>query len=158
MDTKKIYSGKENGSRIEIKVNKVIEENNLNKRLLKENEVFNSDIIAMDYYYKKIKALFELSKILEDTKEFLDEKQYKKEAKLIGKEVEKCEKELQKLWKFELFEPYYVYWFKIPGCKCPYSDNYENRGIKRIINCECPYHKFIADKLKKQISKKQKNS
>jgi len=120
----------------------IIRNRKLNKELLVKNNITEENILKMEYYHTKIDKLFDLSYRLEKTN--LSEKQYKKEAKMIGKELEKTEKQLQKLWGFEYNPNYFNYWNSLTGCKCPIFDNYENKGIRRIINCKCAYHNFLC--------------
>lgn len=124
-------------------VDDVIIRHKINKRLLDKRGIEDKNIIAMGYYYDKIKIFFELSNKLEKVKYKISKKQYLKEAKRIGKEVHKAEKQLQKFWKFEENPNYYTHWYLIPGCQCPKLDNEEHRGRGRIINKNCYYHNFL---------------
>jgi len=120
---------------------KIIEKYDLNRLILETNLVPEENILQMPKYYDKIKNLFEQAyKIYEKYSKQIPEK----EAIEIAKQLDECEKELQKLWKFEPNEAYYRHWIKLPGCTCPKIDNKENYGIKRIIDCSCPYHKYLC--------------
>jgi len=125
------------------KANEIIEKYGLNRLLLEGNLVPEENILQMPKYYDKIKDLFDWADLIFEEKEN-NIKKFESGAKFIGIELDKCEKELQKLWKFEPNEAYYRYWIELPGCKCPKIDNKENYGINRIINCSCPYHKHLC--------------
>lgn len=48
---------------------------------------------------------------------------------------------LQELWGFERNINYHTYWYRIPGCKCPESDNMLMLGVDhKVIDKTCPYH------------------
>ena len=125
-------------------IDDIIKRHNINRNLLVKNNLKPKDIYKLDYLYNKLNYIFKISESLEEVKDKLPKKLYKKEANKIGKEVEKLEDKLQETWKFEKNPLYYTYWYKIPGCSCPKMDNEENKGEVRIIDYNCPYHKFFS--------------
>ena len=131
----------------------IIRKHNLNIDLLIKNKVTEENILKMDDLYKRLNDMFNLAEeILKYPK---NSKEFKTQAEFIGKEVDKIESELQKLWNFEHNEAFYTYWNKLPICECPILDNVENYGYRRIINCSCPAHSFLCKQIKENEEKKE---
>lgn len=86
----------------------------------------------------------ELIKMVHETKlDLYDLIQKEKNLKVIKEHVlniQECEFELQRLWKFDINANYHRFW-ETPGCKCPKMDNYDNLGSGfKIISPDCAYH------------------
>lgn len=60
----------------------------------------------------------------------------------LMKRFREIEIELQKLWEFPDSSYHrFLSELSIPGCLCPYLDNKDSGGIRRIINKKCKWHK-----------------
>lgn len=58
----------------------------------------------------------------------------------LANNIESIEYQLQELWCFPKDKNYH-FWFDVPKCTCPMSDNMENRGTEnRVIDKNCPIH------------------
>lgn len=107
----------------------------LNDELLKKQKVTKSQKRKLIKLYKDIFNLFKRAK---------DDNNIEQNGLSYALELEKIEYELQENWNFEKNNLYHTWWYKIPGCTCPYLDNAESFGIEKIINCNCPFHKNLC--------------
>ena len=138
-------------SKVSEQTRKLVNEMKLNINLLVKNNVPEENISKMKKEYDKLKELFNNANYLYELNENgeISSYKFKEDAIKIGKDLEEIENTLQKLWNFEENSDYYTYWNLLPGCECPKEDNKERYGYGRIINCECPYHSFLCEDIKK---------
>jgi len=132
-------------SKVSEETRQIVNELQLNVKLLTKNNVPENNIKKMKEKYKELKKLFDNANYLYETVELNGWNETRKRiAKDIGQKLEKLEENLQELWCFEKDSNYYTYWNLLPGCECPKEDNKERYGYGRIINCNCPYHSFLC--------------
>ena len=102
----------------------------LNRRLLEQKEVSDSDASEIMGLHKIKNAIFFVAQNVDNT-DLL---------KSLADEVTKIEFEMQHLWGFSIDQTFHE-WYMFPKCTCPKMDNSDMRGTKyQSINLECIIH------------------
>lgn len=126
------------------KVEEIISKFKLNKKLIENKKISEENILKMGYFYSLLFNILDEAYDLKEIKTLLSKKEFKKEARRLGKLLDKVEGKIQKLWGFETDESKYKFWNRLAVCDCPVFDNAESFGVQRIISCGCPAHKHLC--------------
>jgi hypothetical protein len=102
----------------------------INKNLLANNKCVENLQAIIDTH------LFKLIII-----DMIEESTNEKEMKELAKDVMECERELQRLWKFDTIEDRFIKFWLLPRCECPYYDTEDKYPYgEYYIRSSCPPH------------------
>lgn len=115
----------------------MLESKILNMKLAEKQGLTQEDVRGLEILHSFKDNLFQTASVMSIKSEHgtpLDKKG-------IVLALEQIEFSMQRLWKFTEDRNFHTWWYQIPGCQCPVSDNRDNFGTEyRVTHYDCPFH------------------
>jgi len=118
----------------------------LNPSLALLNGLENEDLDKITALHDELQTLFDEMKEVSDPREL---------PAYVDK-VEDIEFRMQDAWKFKdgRDATKHSWWYRVPQCECPFTDNQEIWGTaRRIISEKCPVHGALLKAKKEDLKK-----
>lgn len=109
---------------------------NLNPKLVEKQQLTEENIqTIIDLHNERLHMFHHLKKVDPNTEEG------RAELREAAKTLEELEYGMQEAWGFPRSRDHHTWWYEIPHCRCPRSDNRDMFGIdQRYIRKNCPAH------------------